>query len=128
MSVSRLKAAFFLCLSFIYLSGSGQVQPNSLSHFSDKPTAQVPAKVYRILEYVNTYGRAPEGYVGGRKFGNYEGLLPKKDFQKRFIAYREWDVNPKVEGKNRGAERLVTGSNKKAYYTNNHYKSFVEIR
>lgn len=128
MFISRLKVFLFICFSFFYLAVSGQILPNPSRHYSDRSNAQVPAKVYRVLAYVSTYGKAPEGYVGDRKFGNYERLLPKIDGQKHLIFYREWDVNPKISGKNRGAERLITGSNKKAYYTNNHYKSFIEIR
>jgi ribonuclease T1 len=43
------------------------------------------------------------------------------------IKYFEWDVNPKIKGKNRGTERLVTDNEGKAYYTNNHYKTFILI-
>ncbi|WP_435353179.1 ribonuclease domain-containing protein [Emticicia sp. SJ17W-69] len=87
----------------------------------------IPNKVYEVLKYIRENGSAPNGYVGGRKFGNYENLLPKKEPNGRRINYQEWDVNPKKQGKNRGAERLITGSDGKAYFTNNHYKSFVEI-
>lgn len=86
-----------------------------------------PRKVYEVLKYIRKNNAAPDGYVGGRKFGNYEKLLPQKDENGRKINYQEWDVNPKQEGKNRGAERLITGSNGKAYFTKNHYKSFIEV-
>ena len=46
----------------------------------------------------------------------------------RAIAYQEWDVNPKVEGVNRGTERLVTGSDGSAYVTADHYRTFTKIR
>jgi len=88
---------------------------------------KIPQKVYEVLKYVKENGTAPEGYVGGRKFGNYENQLLQKDENGRRINYQEWDVNPKQQGRNRGAERLVTGSNEKAYFTKNHYKSFIEI-
>ncbi len=88
---------------------------------------KIPQKVYDILKYVRENGNAPSGYVGGRKFGNYENLLPKKEAGGRRINYQEWDVNPKQQGRNRGAERLITGSDNRAYFTKNHYKSFVEI-
>jgi ribonuclease T1 len=88
---------------------------------------KIPHKVYEVLKYVKENGTAPDGYVGGRKFGNYEKQLPQKDENGLQINYFEWDVNPKQKGRNRGAERLVTGSNAKAYFTKNHYKSFIEI-
>jgi len=61
------------------------------------------------------------GYVGGRVFGNRERRLPHGD-------YREYDVNPKRPGKNRGTERIVieqrTG---KAYYSRDHYETFTPM-
>ncbi|GAA4411110.1 hypothetical protein GCM10023187_36480 [Nibrella viscosa] len=88
----------------------------------------VPAKVYEVLRYVRTNNRAPEGYIGGRRFGNFENHLPRQDVSGRRIEYQEWDVNPKVQGRNRGAERLVTGSDGRAWYTRDHYNSFVEVK
>jgi ribonuclease T1 len=94
---------------------------------ADIRTGDVPTKALKVLKYVRENGVAMDGYVGGRRFGNFENLLPKKDASGRKINYQEWDVNPKVNGKNRGAERLITGSDGKAYYTNDHYGSFVEV-
>ena len=45
----------------------------------------------------------------------------------RLITYREWDVDPYQKGVNRGAERIVIGSDGRAYYTNNHYGTFTLI-
>ena len=86
----------------------------------------IPQKVYKVLQYIRANDRAPEGYQGGRKFGNYEKRLPLKDQRGGAMRYREWDVNPKKKGKNRGAERLIT-SDKRAWYTRDHYNSFTEI-
>ena len=90
-------------------------------------TGNVPEKALRVLKFVRENGEAMNGYVGGRRFGNFEGLLPKKDASGKRIEYQEWDVNPKVQGKNRGAERLVTGSDGKGYYTSDHYGSFLLV-
>ena len=84
-------------------------------------TGEVPEKALKVLQYVRANHSAPDGYVGGRVFQNREKLLPQNE------KYQEWDVNPKVEGQNRGAERLVT-SEKNAYYTQDHYRSFVKIQ
>jgi ribonuclease T1 len=97
------------------------------TNFESNKQNKIPQRVYEVLKYVKQNGTAPDGYVGGRKFGNYEKQLPQKDENGRQINYQEWDVNPKKQGRNRGAERLVTGSNSKAYFTKNHYKSFIEI-
>jgi guanyl-specific ribonuclease Sa len=92
----------------------------------------VPAKVQHVLRTIDAEHRAPSGYEGGRAFHNEgmrdERLLPTHDAAGRPIEYREWDVNPKVEGENRGAERLVTGSDGSAYYTRDHYRTFVRVR
>lgn len=87
----------------------------------------IPKKVIKTLLYIEINDSAPPSFVGGRKFMNYEKLLPIKDGKNNNILYREWDVNPQIKGKNRGAERLVTGSDQNAYYTKDHYKSFKKI-
>ena len=83
---------------------------------------EVPGKVFEILgEVQRLQGNPPPGYVGGRPFQNRERRLPRG-------RYREYDVNPTVPGQDRGPERLVieqrTG---KAYYTHDHYRTFVPI-
>lgn len=114
------------------------IQPPTLAS-SDSMTAKAPAvrtstqetippKVREVLTYIREHDRAPADYVGGRKFGNYENHLPKTTSQGQRIQYREWDVNPKKDNQNRGAERLVTGSDDRAWYTRDHYNSFVEVK
>ena len=56
--------------------------------------------------------------IGGDKFGNREGLLPKEDGRQ----YYECDIN--YEGGHRGAERLVYSNDGLIYYTQDHYDSF----
>jgi guanyl-specific ribonuclease Sa len=94
--------------------------------------ANVPDKVARTLRYIDEHHRAPSGYEGGRTFHNAgqsgEKGLPRTDSGGRPITYREWDVNPKVPGVNRGAERLVTGSDGSAYSTSDHYRTFSKVR
>src|SRR5262249_19283337 len=88
----------------------------------------VPAKVGKVLKYVDEHDKAPDGYEGGRHFGNFEKRLPEKDAKGKAIKYREWDVNPLKKGVNRGPERLVTGSDGSAHYTEDHYRTFKKIR
>ena len=90
--------------------------------------AGVPAKALTVLKHVDETGEAPKGYEGGRTFGNFEGHLPKRDASGRPVKYREWDVNPLQAGVNRGAERLVTGSDGSAYSSDDHYRTFKKIR
>lgn len=88
----------------------------------------VPDKAMKVLAHVDKHGEAMENYEGGRNFGNFEKRLPQNDEKGRRIKYREWDVNPLRPGVNRGAERLVTGSDGSAHYTDDHYKTFKKIR
>jgi ribonuclease T1 len=90
--------------------------------------SRIPAKAYRVLQYVKEHGEAMPGYVGGRNFQNRERRLAAKDASGKKINYQEWDVNPKKGGVNRGAERLVTGSDNRAWYSDDHYKTFVEVK
>ncbi len=83
---------------------------------------EVPEKAREVLAKIqNRNGEPPPGYVGGRVFGNRERRLPRGN-------YREYDVNPKKPGKNRGTERIVieqrTG---KAYYSRDHYETFTPM-
>ena len=89
--------------------------------------SRIPAKVYRVLEYVRQNNAPMNGYVGGRNFGNFERRLPQKGSDGRKLKFQEWDVNPKKSGKNRGVERLITASNGQAWFTNDHYATFTEI-
>lgn len=90
--------------------------------------ATIPQKVYDVLKYIRANHRAMPGYVGGRVFTNREKIVPTEDSDGHPIVYQEWDVNPKVQGQNRGTERILTGSDGRAWYTNDHYKSFEEIK
>jgi ribonuclease T1 len=97
-----------------------------LANESSLNKSNIPSKVFEVLDHIKTEGTAPKGYVGGRTFRNIEKLLPiyHKGIK---IKYKEWDVNPKIPGKNRGKERLVTGDDGSSYFTNDHYASFIKI-
>lgn len=85
-------------------------------------------KFYETDKYVKNHdGEAPAGYRGGRQFMNYEEKLPQTDNNGNAIVYREYDVNQQVYGVNRGAERLVQGSDGKTYITTDHYGTFIRI-
>ncbi|GAC1424600.1 MAG: hypothetical protein NVSMB7_00630 [Chitinophagaceae bacterium] len=111
------------------------VQGNTPVENSDLPVAgnskhdnSIPQKIYDVLKYIRANNQAMPGYVGGRIFSNREEILPREDNRGNPILYHEWDVNPKIEGQNRGAERLITGSDGRAWYTHDHYQSFKEIK
>ena len=62
---------------------------------------------------------APGKSIGGDRFGNYERRLPPG-------SYRECDID--TRGKPRGAKRLVFTSGRRVYYTDDHYKTFTEVK
>ena len=64
---------------------------------------------------------APGMSIGGDRFGNYEGLLPKEKNRQ----YYECDIN--YEGGYRQAERIIYSNDGLVYYTEDHYKSFEQL-
>ncbi|MBL8075256.1 MAG: hypothetical protein JNL29_12895 [Nitrospira sp.] len=99
--------------------------PILLSPQTDEPSwsATPPQKAYDLLRLLEKRGGQPlPGYVGGRDFQNRERRLPPG-------RYREYDVNPKIRGRGRDAERIVIEQRSgKAYYTGDHYRTFVPLK
>ena len=62
---------------------------------------------------------APGKAIGGDRFGNNEGLLPKKKGR----TYTECDID--TQGRERGAKRIVFSNDGLIYYTDDHYESFT---
>lgn len=104
------------------------LNPEKNKETTDIINTAIPQKAYQVLSFIREKNKAPDGYVGGRQFGNYEHRLPEYDADGSAITYREWDIKPKEDGKNRGMQRLVTGSDGRAWYTNDHYNTFTEIK
>lgn len=63
---------------------------------------------------------APGKSIGGDRFGNYEGLLPKKAGR----TYTECDIDTMYADK-RGAKRIVFSNDGLIYYTDDHYETFT---
>lgn len=103
-------------------------------HFFDKKN---------VALYIHTYGHLPENFItkdeardlgweggsvekyapgcaiGGDKFGNYEGQLPKAKGR----TYYECDID--TDGyHSRGSRRIVFSNDGLIYYTHDHYESF----
>ena len=56
-----------------------------------------------------------------------DNQLSTVDSKGNSITYREFDVNNKIAGQSRDAERLIRGSDNSVYYTNNHYQTFIKL-
>lgn len=94
--------------------------------------AAIPPRAFDTLAEIDDGGwpdsaNAP-GTKGGLTWQNRSGDLPRDDVDGARIAYQEWDVNPKRRDQSRDAERIVTGSDGSAWYTDDHYTSFTRMR
>lgn len=69
----------------------------------------------------NLHDVAPGKSIGGDRFGNREGLLPKASGRQ----YYECDIN--YSGGYRGAERIVYSNDGLIFYTADHYESFTQL-
>lgn len=65
---------------------------------------------------------APGMSIGGDRFGNYEGLLPKKKGRQYYECDCNYTAGP------RGAERIVYSTDGLVFYTADHYATFVEMQ
>lgn len=98
-----------------YLHAYNRLPPN----FIRKKEAQ---DLGWIASEGNLWEIAPGKSIGGDSFGNREGLLPKK-------TGRQWyECDIDYAGGRRGAQRLVYSSDGLIFYTEDHYKSFREIK
>ena len=95
-------------------------QSPSAPHIRHEQAA--PQKAHDLLAQLQSrHGKPLPGYVGGREFQNRERRLPPG-------RYREYDVNPKIRGRSRDAERIVIEQDTgRAYYTGNHYRIFMPL-
>ena len=70
-------------------------------------------------KYSSVDDAAPGKSIGGDRFGNREGLLPKKAGR----TYTECDIDT-MGKKSRGAKRIVFSNDGLIYYTGDHYETF----
>ena len=83
-----------------------------------------------VLEYIRKNGKKPDGFKGGRTFKNYEGRLDSHTSSGSPIRYKEYDIYPTHANggpPHRGAERIVIGSDGRAWYTDDHYYTFSPL-
>ena len=95
----------------LYIYTYGKLPPNYISKAEAQDLGWEGGSVERY---------APGKCIGGSKFGNYEGLLPKKSGRQ----YYECDIDI-LGGSSRGAKRIVYSNDGLIYYTDDHYESFT---
>ncbi|RSM77453.1 ribonuclease N [Amycolatopsis sp. WAC 01375] len=87
-----------------------------------KPLTGLPSQASDTWKLIQAGGPYPYPRNDDVTFQNREKVLPAKASG----YYREYTV--KTPGSpDRGARRMVTGSGKELYYTEDHYKSFVVV-
>jgi len=106
------------------LTGFGEVSDYLRKH-NRLPDHYITKKEAERLGWVPAEGNlhlvAPGKSIGGDRFGNREGLLPKA---KDRIWY-EADIH--YEKGTRGADRIVYSNDGLIYMTTDHYKTFTDI-
>ena len=138
---------YFKSFTLLYGDAEEEPQPQGGGSSSDDISVEESGKYYdkdHVALYIHTYGHLPDNYVtkkeaektgwsggsvqkyikgaaiGGDRFGNNEGLLPKKSGRQ----YYECDID--TNGKSsRGAKRIIYSNDGLVYYTGDHYESFT---
>ncbi|WP_394832720.1 Hint domain-containing protein [Pendulispora rubella] len=102
---------------------------NQSSHMGGGVVSNVTVGTGKKKKKFDVYYTDPAGhdYVGGGTFKNNAGTLPTKDASGNPITYKEYDTNSFTPGVNRGADRVVIGSDGTKWYTNDHYGSFTRF-
>jgi len=130
------------------LTGEDQNGQQSVTPEKTEVEFQLPVTdPQQIVNYLGKYGELPENFItkreaqalgwdsmwnyvgdvapgksiGGDRFGNYEGQLPRKKGR----TWYECDAN--YNGKKRGAERVLYSSDGLYYYTKDHYRTFTQM-
>ncbi|WP_047888600.1 ribonuclease domain-containing protein [Rhodococcus sp. ARP2] len=111
---------------------SSSAPSSSAVKTTQQTNSDAPTRVLATLVEIDA-GRWPDsanapGTKGGITFRNSEGRLPAVGTGGGRVVYQEWDVNAKKNGQGRDAERIVTGNDGSAWYTLDHYDTFVRIR
>ena len=81
----------------------------------------------QILSQIRANQDQPLNGYSTKPFMNREGILDLTDTNGNTITYIEHDVFPHNPPNSRGAERIILGSDGRAYYTGDHYQTFQQI-
>lgn len=97
-----------------------------LMEFKELPENYITKNEAQKLGWVSSKGNlwevAPGMSIGGDRFGNYEGQLPRKNGRQ----YYECDID--FEGEYRNGKRIVFSNDGLIFYTEDHYETFEEIK
>ena len=103
-----------------------------LKAFKELPPNYITKKQAQALGWENTLGNlwqvAPGKSIGGDNFGNYEGLLPKAQGRKYFECDIDYDLDREKYRGGRNGKRIIFSNDGLIFYTEDHYKTFEEIK
>lgn len=123
-TVGLILALLVAALVWWSQSGGGSSPDPAADPASGLPvvaTSQLPPEALDTMALIDAGGPYPYDQDDGT-FGNYEGLLPQQDRG----YYREYTVETPGSD-DRGARRIIVGSDGKKYWTDDHYVSFALI-
>lgn len=103
-------------------SASQLAVPGAASGLDVKSLSALPAEAAKTWQLIESKGPFPYPRNDGVTFENREKRLP----QQKSGYYKEYTV-PTPGSPDRGARRLVTGSEKEVFYTGDHYSTFVVV-
>ncbi|SEQ60965.1 Guanyl-specific ribonuclease Sa [Lentzea xinjiangensis] len=101
---------------------SASAVPGAASGLTVEALSKLPAEAGRTWELIEANGPFPYPRNDGVTFQNREKRLPVKNSG----YYKEYTV-PTPGSQDRGARRLVTGSEREVFYTGDHYSTFVVV-
>ena len=96
-----------------------------VTEIGEKTQPAIPQEAYDTYNYVIDHnGAPPQGYKGGKTFLN-DGRSGGEVLPTNSAPFREYDIFPYDPIIGRGAERIVIGVDSRAWYTGDHYSSFI---
>lgn len=92
-----------------------------------KPNVKNSFDKYNASGWKGNFSGQTQRTAAGSKWKNTKQQLPINTKNGDPITYREFDVNNRIPGMRRDAERFLYGSDGSVYYTSDHYRTFVKI-
>lgn len=103
-------------------AGAGAAVPGSSSGLPVKVLSSLPKEAAGTWKLIQQGGPYPYPKNDGVVFHNNGNVLPRN----KDGYYHEYTVDT-PGAKNRATKRLITGSQRELYYTDDHYDSFVVV-
>ena len=103
-----------------YLRAFGELPPNYI-------TKREAREMGWVASLGNLWKVAPEMSIGGDRFGNYEGQLPRKSGRVYYECDIDYDKDYRKYNGGRNGKRIVFSNDGLIFYTGDHYQTFEEI-